>query len=1099
MAILRSKKLCTFTNEMNRWGVEREFTKELGKTFLFCSLALNDTDFIACSSHQTFLFSRYRIKFSIPVAYSAITYSPDLDIVFGVTIGIPCIHMFRPSIPTKPILKDFALGQTLIHQVLYIHSSQLLMTVGSEIKVWKVEKSKFNVGPLFSITNLSTIPSTTFCKGMNGVFVDENRNRILVPSHEGYLLYSFEGALISQVPNLSSFPFTSVAVTMASKRSMVKERNLSKPLLFPFKRFFATDVSGHVRIWHSSGQLLKNYPVSSGTIIFSSYINSEFIIIIDLNGNIRILDAKTGKDSNSTLKQKPDRIYYFATPKPTLLVLHSNKFSVYRINLLWKLKFRPIQRPMFIDRFTSAYYSSRIGILSDEGTFTLISANKGLLVGSAASATCDKPIDYQYNRYYDESIIYLQLENNVIQKYKFEKTDFVFKKDLPFKARKILLVNTSSWIMCVLGMYCDLTIVDINDYTPQHVINLGKYQAVYGFWYQEQNCLVIITTNTLKIFDFSTMTFTYESDFLCPKIASFDNSVLMVSYEKGPIVRYTVDLDKITQTTIAKYTRDVISIGIRYHCHAIVFEDQTIGVGDDTKLISTTLELPFEVYAANFLNANLDLLVGDDHNLMIISKEEHFPDLTPVVIDPNEEDGTKLDPFIQERPKKSDYEYYIIDNSDLEYKENVEDVLREIREKMRLRQRREEALKIEMEERTAEPLPPMFPYPKILIKEREEKKVDDHKVHILQGIYEAPMKDDYDFENEVNNQFYKKESMLHMESFDTLFSSTRVKRKRRHRRHDLPDNPTEQDYQRFFARKLKREAKACKLKKNPSIEEFRKSKPVIDLERIYHCPSMTDLNLDELSISSDEETTNDEIQIDAEPVFIPIVQAKTGYQDEYEEDAEESKRKRKLQRFKSIVSNDSVSLKSKKDEKKIVKEPKSKKGKKTPRKGLFDRSVKAAPKKNVVTQPSTFKRAQSARRINPDKSHMITVPPVVMTTDLVESPSQYFETRHFNSEESDTDFDYNEDERKYKYRRPLITPSALAICNVRWRWQLLQLNPDELKNRAPACQQPSLTKPSTDSIRRSRLTIRKYQIQTEVDQYVERSRIFRSRPFLPID
>lgn len=151
------------------WGVEEEFSIDLGNTFLVCATQISNYNYLACSSRETFIFSKGKIHNILDYVYSTVFYCEDLDLVFGVTAGIPSLEVFRPSAP-RTMLASCNVRQSLVHQVFVSTMTRSVITVGSDIKVWQYA---FNSrASIFELTQRAVMPSSTFCRGMNKVYFD---------------------------------------------------------------------------------------------------------------------------------------------------------------------------------------------------------------------------------------------------------------------------------------------------------------------------------------------------------------------------------------------------------------------------------------------------------------------------------------------------------------------------------------------------------------------------------------------------------------------------------------------------------------------------------------------------------------------------------------------------------------------------------------------------------------------------------------------------------------------------------------------------------------------------------------------------------------
>jgi hypothetical protein len=165
----------------------------MGTIFLVCVCPISRGLFVASSSRQTFIFSQSHVLSVHGNAYSAMTYSPDYELFFGVTAGIPALHLFHPDAPSD-ILANYGLNQGYVHQIHVAPLSNAVVTAGGDIRVWTFHFSMKT--RTIRIRMRSSFPSSPFCSGMHNVFIDEGRERVIVPTQCGFKIWSFDGRLL---------------------------------------------------------------------------------------------------------------------------------------------------------------------------------------------------------------------------------------------------------------------------------------------------------------------------------------------------------------------------------------------------------------------------------------------------------------------------------------------------------------------------------------------------------------------------------------------------------------------------------------------------------------------------------------------------------------------------------------------------------------------------------------------------------------------------------------------------------------------------------------------------------------------------------------
>ena len=247
--------------------------------------------------------------------------------------------------------------------------SNILITVGGkDIKIWDIKMIKTSTIK-FDVILKSTLPGSPLCSnGMNLISIDEKRHRIFVPHFNGFVLYSFEGDVLEKQLKFSHFLFNAVSLLPSPRKYPGLDLSYYH-FIDIFKRFAIVDSSANIHVYYKSGHLLLSIsPLFSSSIIFIAFVNSEFIVSVNTTGEICLVNVKTAKVKIvGKIGRKPDRVDFFLTPEPKLFVISGRKLFKYKINLIWRLFYRPVESARSISRFCSPLYSARIGLLTSDG------------------------------------------------------------------------------------------------------------------------------------------------------------------------------------------------------------------------------------------------------------------------------------------------------------------------------------------------------------------------------------------------------------------------------------------------------------------------------------------------------------------------------------------------------------------------------------------------------------------------------------------------------------------------------------------------------------------------------------------------------------
>ena len=631
------------------WGVAFDFSVELGNTFLVCATRLSNDEFIACSANGTYVFGRGRIRTFLRSVYSAICYCEELELVFGVTAGIPQLEVFSPMAP-KVVLVSIALSQALVQQIHVSHAANAIITVGSDIKVWSCD---FKLKPAnFRLELKGQMPGSRFCQGMNDVFFDERRERILVPTHTGYCLYGYDGELLAKNSNLSMYTFRSVSVEMVSRKMSGVERIHSQALNV-YKQFLASDGSGTIRVWNECGDVIRSFPPGKRAVVFVGYVTSEFAIAIDSGGGAKAMDVKTGKVALlQNLPSRIDRIYLFRRPKPQLLVLSGCYCHVYNIDFFWSLFYNPVYKVQQLQRFSCESYAARIGMTLDDGSVLFISARNKYPIGCAASRTGNLPIAFACERDCSDTEVVMVMKDMSVQLFSYTSLEFEVTKVISKKCLNAVIVKGTpklKWLVAMAGVHGEIIFLKYGTWKLVKQVYHGQYHITRMFWWREKNCLVAFDQEKLIVLDLLSLSVILDTQFDNPLLIEFENGNFLASYPKGKVVRYRLEeMTKLVQVDRAQLDHEVTAITMMFGAHVIVFDKKCL-VGNEQVFSYQTFEFPFHLTSACFLNHNLDILIGLDSEVMIVRKDKYYPGLTPMYVPQREcEEEVKVDPLAKD-------------------------------------------------------------------------------------------------------------------------------------------------------------------------------------------------------------------------------------------------------------------------------------------------------------------------------------------------------------------------------------------------------------------------------------------------------------------
>lgn len=628
------------------FGFVEEFRRNYPFTKLHSTVMINENEYLVCSNRCMIHNTRFKNPKEYPYVFTVCEYFPALDMIIGISGGVPRIIVLvnRAGFPQ---IADVRIESGLVQQVYYNRSKNVLITAGSGIEIYdfQIIKAHYSADPTVKLVQIKSIAAASLGSKLVRIFADEYRNRFIAPTPNGYTLFTMEGEVLSSSPNLVPLPIGTSALSYKPPKPDTTIQ-YQKSSLEPFNRLVTTDREGLVRLWHPAGNVINQYTFPQTEFVYSYFISSDDILLVSKANIVVLLNIKTGKYFNLLTLGSPliNMKIYFNYDKITVWFVLESTFITGDISIPWKLWMKTTTTPASIIRYPSNYHSARIAILRSDSIFSLYSPFNAYPLCSFGI----KDVVHVRNYIYDRGIgdtrtqqvtlrdngnerVILAMDNGSIYGYENEGTNFKFINETPMKANFILAARGFSELnplICCFTNDGNLVFLKFDTLDVLSTLQLSTYPPIFAYFHYSTNTLFIFYSD--KMLRISMITFsTIENKRLPNKLiaASADEDQIVLSYENGTVILNNIEEKSLSEVDkLISQTEHFPIVLVKYKTVVIVSDSNEIYFGHNLSDLMI-IKSPLSVKSVCFLNQNLDLLIGLTNEVMIVKRNESYPDL----------------------------------------------------------------------------------------------------------------------------------------------------------------------------------------------------------------------------------------------------------------------------------------------------------------------------------------------------------------------------------------------------------------------------------------------------------------------------------------
>ena len=577
--------------------------------------ALSKNDFYVCAPNGSIYLDNKGRTSHIPYKLYTVKYIRELDLLIGITAGLPQI-VFLNNLPGfKMIGEGFRTKISYVNQIEY-HNHKLVI-IGSGFDIYDVVIKKMILDvtePIIELNLVYTTAKSIYGSKFSKGYVDFLNQRIFIPISTGFVLYDFEGNILRQSTTFTPLIIGTSAMILTKEEI---QKTKQKAGMDMFYKFIATDSLGRIRVWNKT-EIIKNTTVLPNEIfLMSEFIDEENAILITEKNNIYIYNTKA--NTLTELMRCKNQIYAVSIAhNPDRIVLVFNSvIEIYEIIVPWKYWTKqPLPVKQFIGISTQYEKDNEFDVLqyldSNSSIKTLRLENHKLITTVCASAKSYSVVDHVYK---DNNIYYFHFQDNTFEQFD-EKTNEhkVFNLQIKYFA-----ITPTKERIVFYTTFNELIFYDYNDRNKM----MGKIKLtqenIIGMLARDREVLLFATDEIIFI--------NYSS--LGIKSRPINEALLVTCDENKFGIVYKDGsfnlVDSYTLNILCSFRcgKNIKSLILQNDYFILIADNNQIYLGREGCNV-LEIQLSFPIYSAMILYPSEDLYISSDKFICYFKKEDSY-------------------------------------------------------------------------------------------------------------------------------------------------------------------------------------------------------------------------------------------------------------------------------------------------------------------------------------------------------------------------------------------------------------------------------------------------------------------------------------------
>jgi len=565
---------------------------------------------------------------SIPYPSSCSVFISDCGVIVGISYPNSRFFAFHINSPRKLLDiifdckndKSYCLSpQSAVYHVIYSPKSKSIITIGTGIFVWSIDWQVEKIHSTERLLNFSISLSCSFLPDYSSPLLqlpsyDYQREQIYLPSTDGVIIYDLQGNLIRKATIMQMSQMTLYSFNPISRQIIV------------------SDPIDGLSLWSDCKSVEKRFSLSGSSVISMIWIDVENVLVINSNHTVFILNTMISK-------------YFFTYDlqnRPTKLIIldnriyscHSTKMTILEIHLFWKSWMTYVNSIARLSVHTNNCEKQNLVIMSESSTpFRVISLESLSSIGHITLPKSTKVVDYLYDLDYDPNDTIMLPFSQKFYCISMGKELFVYDHEYSLVSLPVIRASSiclcfyqNQWCIAVSGVYGIVSMYRRSDFgfLKKIMITKGIVQKIY-FDYSYSSMILILNREVL-LYNMIKEEVVDKIPILSHEITSYHNGFLVFGSSNGRLDIININSSKLEPLDNFESLSHLDRISsLSFYKPNIWMStsiDGILKIWNCSCELICSIQIPFQIESASFLNEKLDILIALKTEIMLIKMND---------------------------------------------------------------------------------------------------------------------------------------------------------------------------------------------------------------------------------------------------------------------------------------------------------------------------------------------------------------------------------------------------------------------------------------------------------------------------------------------
>ena len=624
------------------FGIKPAHSFNFGTATVHGVFKINEREELIATSKEIVRVDSNVIVKKSPHVSNRSVYCPSYDALVTLTEIRSTFSIFFVEHSIKePVATGIPVDQTGIQHILFDDIHGIIVTLGNGIKTWYLDSLRRKQRTVVTDNKANIIERAFFALDYTSFTlekpsIDSQNQKILIPTKNGILCYDYDGNVLKPPLKYNNHWFTMFAINPFNNKMITSDKDEAKESKMQRAANFGKPIVAQgVQYWRKDGTLSKMVPFTNNSIYAGFFLNKEFIVVIDAQFIVHIIDLKTQKFFTCLrLECRPFHIYFQNDQRDLRIVICSamNVFY-YNICVPWRLWARTQIAATRIMRCPKLDYAARIAAEFVDSSIRLFTPSASLLTlchsRNPSTPSC-VVVDRGTPDYEDRDQVIVVLENGTVELYAPKECPCGPFSTFDIKAHSCCVVNFLGELSICFGTRIgDIMVYDYNSMQYKKRIKVCQGVITHLFPHTPSNSLLVIIDYMMyriSLEDGSLIETHRQND---SPVEELYDDILIAGYENGSfLIEKILDrgVDILHKSPHPQHQGKVVGISRGKDHFFSAGYDGSVLVWNFNAEVLVKLTFPLHLYSVGVHNGFRGLLVATDSEIMIVDGRTLFGD-----------------------------------------------------------------------------------------------------------------------------------------------------------------------------------------------------------------------------------------------------------------------------------------------------------------------------------------------------------------------------------------------------------------------------------------------------------------------------------------